>query len=770
MTNRFGFVAVITLVGGIAADLVAQPPQANAIASWQIAKPVRPSSDPVVRSADSLAALGDSLGALALLESEVRTRPKNAAAWHQLGVLQWSLAAAGRRGGFIADKFVIDRLRGADNALRMATKLAADSAQYWITLSHFNRQSDVASMHFAASRQAQNAYTAATKRGDSLFIAMAADDMGMAIWRRYEMVVNRALAVDNRTIQLQTNASWRRGLAKDFIASFARRIVPPTGDADHAAALDLFRKAVTVDPVNLRYSRHLYMALAEQKRWSELLSLATARAARSAFDVQARLAAGLALQRLNRTVDAQRQFDLALTMLDPHEADRLFAVSRLIPPSANVLTGERTADSATFVNLTVEQRVIFDRLYWQLGDPLIGTPENEHRVEFYARVVQAEFRWTDEDLNLRGGDTDRGDVFIRFGPPDEEITVPGKSSVQQNVDTNYVSQPVISSRDDAGVTLIWQYRSGDVFFFDMSPGFGTARVPVTDIQYVHDVKTVRPAAWDNVGVANRVDSMDVRITRFRARGDSLDLVVAANVSTETLLRDVEISNPEVSLDFRVIDARARTVASTSTRAALSADSITRSVTRTWMERVGGSANVVRVEATQRDVGRALRATLRTQDVDHRGFGISDILLASVPSQQPPATATEWRQLGLEPSSGVYRAGDKIGLAWEVYELAQSANTNRYQLAITVERIRRRGVAGLSLRLLDRLGSVLRQGESGSESLQLAFERTAPARATQVEYLALDWQGNARGDYRVRLEVTDLLSKLTRTRDTNISIR
>lgn len=739
-------------------------------ADAQVPRPLRASADPIARRADSVAAAGDSAGALALLEAEVRTKPKNAAAWHQLGLLQWSMAAANRRGGFIADGVTINQLRGADSALRLATKHAPDSAQYWVSLARFNLQSDVGSMHFAASRQMESAHKAATIVGDSVFMAMGSDEIGMAIWRRYETVVNRALAINNGKIQLSTNPGWRRGYAKDYIATFAKRIVPPTGGADFATALERFRTAVAIDPVNLRYSRHLFMAFAERGRWAEMLATANARAAKSPFDAQARFAAGLALHRLGRVAQSKAAFDTAMALMDPTEAAALFNIKRLVPPGANVLTGKRSGDSASIGALSTGQQETFSRLYWLLNDPLAGTAENEHQLEFYARVVQADLRWTDDDLGLRGADTDRGDIFIRFGPPDEEITIAGKASVQISIDTNVRAQPVMATREDAGATLVWQYRSGDVFFFDMAMGFGTARLPVADIQYVSDIKSVKPVSWDNLGLASKVDSMDVRLTRFRAGRDSSDVVVAANVSLESLLRDVEIADPEVAIDFRIYDASARTHGAESTRRALAADSVTKSATRSWVRRIGSGLNIVRVEAMQRDVGRAARATLRAERDMDEGFGISDILLAKPGATPPPSDATSWRMLGVEPSNGAYRAGEKIGLAWEVYALAANADANRYRVAITVERVQSSGAAAMAMRVLDRVGGLLRQGESGSERLELSFDRSVAARSTQVDYVALDWLAETRGTYRLRVAITDQQTQQTRSRETTFTMR
>ena len=736
----------------------------------QVPAPLRPSTDPIARRADSIAATGDSAGALALLGAALRGQPKNAAAWHQYGLLHWAMAAGGRRGGYIGDARVLNNLRGADSALRQATKRAPDSAQYWVTLGRFNLQSDVATMHFAASRQMENAFKAATRINDSLFMAMGADEIGSAIWRRYETTVNLAMPVNGGHVQLQTNARWRRGLAKDFLETFARKIEPPTGTADYTAALERFREAEATGPTNLRYSRHLFMALAERARWAELLTTANARAARSPFDAQARFAAGLALHRLGRDTQAKAVFDSAMSMMDPVERASLFRLTRVVPPAANVLTGKRAGDSASMAMLTVAQGEVLNQLYWMLSDPLMATTENEHQLEFISRVVYADMRWSNDDLGLRGADTDRGDIFVRYGPPDDQMTIPGKASVQQAVDTFFRSQSVISSREEGGATLIWQYRSGDVFFFDVAAGFGTARLPLPDQQYVADVKSVKPVTWDNLGLVSRVDSMEVRLTRFRATGDSADVVVAANVSLESLLRDVEIVDPEVSIDFRVYDALARTNGAESTRASLNADSMTKTATRAWVRRIGKGINVVRVEAMQRDAGRATRATIRAEPDTAKGFGLSDVLLANAGAKEPPANATSWRMLGVEPSNGVYRSGAKIGLAWEIYELTEHAQANAYRVAITVERAQRSGAAALAMRVLDGLGAVLRQGESSSDRLVLSFDRTVAARANQVEYIALDWLGESRGEYRLRIEVTDLNGQKKRLRETSFTIR
>jgi NTP pyrophosphatase (non-canonical NTP hydrolase) len=231
----------------------------------------------VARIADSIAANGDTARAVALLDSAVRRDTHDAAAWHQLGLLQWNQARSARDPNFMKDQKKIRLLIAADTALRLATQLAPDSARYWLSLSRFNIQSGVSTMRFASTGQARDGMSAAERSGEPLLLAEAADMAGMAAWRSYDAVANRGLPSGMSKVQLGSNNNWNRNNARDYVNSIASKIEPPTGDNDHAAALSLFSRAVGADSSNLRYSRHLYMAYAERKQWQNLATVAALR-------------------------------------------------------------------------------------------------------------------------------------------------------------------------------------------------------------------------------------------------------------------------------------------------------------------------------------------------------------------------------------------------------------------------------------------------------------------------------------------------------------
>ena len=75
------------------------------------------------------------------------------------------------------------------------------------------------------------------------------------------------------------------------------------------------------------------------------------------------------------------------------------------------------AERAAFRRLETDaERDRFIEQFWLRRDPTPGTPENEFQVEHYRRILYA----NDHFASSRAGwKTDRGRIYILFGPPDE---------------------------------------------------------------------------------------------------------------------------------------------------------------------------------------------------------------------------------------------------------------------------------------------------------------------------------------------------------------
>jgi GWxTD domain-containing protein len=130
-----------------------------------------------------------------------------------------------------------------------------------------------------------------------------------------------------------------------------------------------------------------------------------------------------------------------------------------------------------FRNLgTDEERDKFIEQFWERRDPTPGTPENEFKEEHYRRIGYVNSRFS--STTKSGWRTDRGRIYITFGPPDEIDSHPSCSA----------SAPAVES---------WKYRYLD--------GIGNnVLIDFTDASCTGEYRmTMDPAAGGGVGRADK---------------------------------------------------------------------------------------------------------------------------------------------------------------------------------------------------------------------------------------------------------------------------
>jgi GWxTD domain-containing protein len=702
--------------------------------------------DTYTARADSLLTRGDSTAALVVLDSAVRRTARNGPAWHRIGVVQWTLANS-KPGARKNDQLAIRRLIAADTALKLATQFAPDSARYWVDLSTFSLENSAAPAILASGGEARKAVDAARRVGDSLMLGSAADVAGQAAWRRFEASGNRA-AVSNDAPFPPSNL--RRDRLPDYIVDFVKTGDTPTGRTDYAEALEFFQTAVAANPTDLVFSRHLFMALGAEERWREVELLARQRSQSFPLDVQSRLARGLAATRLGNIRDAELVFDSALSMMDDTERERLTRFTRVLRPKAVRATGTALGDSASFTTLPPAQQRGLEKMFWLLSDPLSVTAENEYRTEFLARVVWADIRWSDERRGLRGADSDIGDIYVRYGPPARAMSVKNPNS--------------------ANVMIVWSYDRYMAFLFTFVPGFNVARSDFDDRRFADDFRNEVPVRWNNVASLTRIDTLPVRVARFRARGDSLDVVIAARVPYDSLVRGLDLTRAPVDVDVRVFDQFVRVTGVESVQRSVRPDSADgRSVSR-FQRRVGPGVNVLRVEALQADSRRAARGTVQIGPEPSSGFGMSDLLIGGRPAVEDGRAPQRFSDVRIAPSTGDIVAGELLGLVWEVYDAMPRDGAARYAVRVSTERVDRGGIGRLAVRMLDGVGRVIGRGDGSNNRVDVTFERNAHAAPVIVETLAVELGDATAGTYRVTVEITDRNSGRRIARATNVRVR
>jgi GWxTD domain-containing protein len=144
-----------------------------------------------------------------------------------------------------------------------------------------------------------------------------------------------------------------------------------------------------------------------------------------------------AVEMMQRLAEVRRRFDAGQRLLaqaqtgtspsppSPYQLWLKEDVAYIIMPQ------ERTE----FLGLqTDQQRQDFIAQFWLRRDPTPGTPRNEFQEEHYRRIAYANDHFGFEDT--AGWRTDRGRIYISFGPPDERTVYEKGGDDQGNTITS----------------------------------------------------------------------------------------------------------------------------------------------------------------------------------------------------------------------------------------------------------------------------------------------------------------------------------------------
>ena len=241
--------------------------------------------------------------------------------------------------------------------------------------------------------------------------------------KRFELV--ERLDLRSADAHLGLGQVWRRDWLKYLDRTSLRR------------ALGHFRNAARLGP-------------ADSEAWLQLVPLlievdslgAAGEAAERALGgapgrPEARLAVAYTSYRLGEIARAESAFVAAIPLLPRLARERFEDIA----PVASM------EDTAALRRLPPAGRPEFLRRFWREQDPDLASPENEAQLEYWSRVTQAYFLYFDPH---RKEWDERGEVYVRYGPPEFAIYNPVGFPMVQMFSTG-VAYPLN--------TLVWSYPS-----------------------------------------------------------------------------------------------------------------------------------------------------------------------------------------------------------------------------------------------------------------------------------------------------------------------
>jgi GWxTD domain-containing protein len=707
------------LIAGPGNRLAAQGPQGGSVADARR----------LVDEAQVLADRGDTAAALERLERATKLAPTMADAHYRRGVLLAHQAGTGL--GDMAKR------RKADAALEQAIRYEQGNPAYYLELGRLRLKQGV--LRLDAQRLFGRALAAARERGDPAVLADVEAELGDIYYRRYMAVGHRRLLTGDAWRFDPGEAMANPHYAKDFLSQ-------RTSEIDDAGELDLrqaeahYREGAAAFPAHDLCNAGLLGIMYDDARYEEFLEQARRFVQAAPKSARAYLFLGLGLWRVGRGAEAARAFDRGFALLPPGERDHVTDLSVIL----------RRTDAEQYEALTAAQRAEFNRIYWSANDPLKLTAENEHLLEHLARVAYTDLRFSAPDLRLRGWDTDRGVIYVRYGPPPVVATfAPETDRLGEEIGT-------------AGkITTVWFYPDRNLrFVFYGPPGYNFARFAGEFQTYVEDVRYAQPVKYDNVPVNEAMDSIPVQVAAFRGRGDSAktDLVFFAGLPLTRMASGVDLVAGPIEHGLFVTDPLERPVTTQRRNETVRFSDTTHLERRTFTTALPPGEYHFRVEARQPTTGRAARGMgpLTVEAFDRPTLMLSDVILADrvAPRVETPAGRNEFL---VDPNPAMrFAPGGEVHLYWEMYNLRpDSAGEVHYQAEVVfrVQSLERHGlVARIVGGVLDAVGTTAK----GDDQVSVRYDvsTTLAGRDRLPGWVAVNLADAPRGTYTLELIITD----------------
>lgn len=718
-----------------------------------------------VSQALAQAADGDTAKALAELRSVIEAAPGFAEAHFQIGRL---LARRARTGeGDPRER------EEAHFALLKAVALEPDNPEYLSELANL-REFD------RMTPQGQRAFDDLLEKiGEGPVDSMRADieyNLGLIAERNYEPYRDRRLIPP-------TWGGISTGLpATDFLTRYVEWYLSNTptiegfGAKYRESMAEHYWAALRYDPTHFDASRRLLVLLLEEYRLPEYMALARRLADAHPGRPESLLYVGLGLHLSGREDEAGAFFEQALAGLPDRE--------RI--PLENLAPVLRRRPAERYGQFADSTRAQFEETYWRLSDPLFLTEAHEQRLEHMSRVAYADLRFSAPATGLRGWETDRGVIFIRYGPPQLVARYPGCDGGaaattivwiyyfgnMDAVDLRAQLEAAGTGVTASNTTLDPSWENSAVFMFCQTRGYFHTRF-AGDYRWVADeVRHALPASYENIPSLPVLLRLPMQIARFRgATPEEAAVEVHSELPLELLAAGLDLDSARIETGVFLLSLQGeRIIQDVKTESFAYEDAPGKNPVRSWRFLMPASGTVVAaVEARDANTWRAaaVRDTFTAQLFPDDSLHLSDILLADAlrPMAPKPVRRSDF-DIAVN-AARQYAPEQPVVIYYELYGLdrdREGFSSYEVSLSVKVTALNREGtILGGDrnpLAILGLLADAWGFSAVGDDRLELRFSRELDleGRDRATEYHSLDLQRAPAGDYEITLQVWDNLGQ------------
>jgi GWxTD domain-containing protein len=195
-------------------------------------------------------------------------------------------------------------------------------------------------------------------------------------------------------------------------------------------------------------------------------------------------------------------------------------------------------EAHTFLDLPDEEKEEFKEEFWKRRDPDPNTEENEFQLEYFKRMDESDELFISE--GKPGWMTDRGRIYILFGPPLDRLTYPmGYSSASRCQEVWYYGDFPVVFVDN---TCTGSYR---LVTYDLSG------IRSINLMYMHELSSAQAAAQQTIRGRIEDVSFDWEVAKTVDTPDRIEGILLVRIPYSNIWFAEEGSKLVTTLELRL---------------------------------------------------------------------------------------------------------------------------------------------------------------------------------------------------------------------------